>query len=207
MSSYLHPRPHLPLLKRTSRANPPLPSSYAVLDLQPGVPESEIKIIYRKKSLLIHPDKTSNPSAPAAFDKLKKAQTTLTDEKARARLDEAIADARTLLMRAHGLTPDSPEMRAEGMGRELKDEWRRRTVEVLVDNEQRRRRQAKAQMQEEGREQRKADEEAEARKRKREHEVAWENSREERIGSWRDFTKGKAAGAGEKKKKKMKVLG
>ena len=74
-------------------------NAYAVLDLQPGVPESDIKIVYRKKSLLIHPDKTKNPQAPEAFDRLKKAQTELMDEKHRERLDEAIADARMLLIR------------------------------------------------------------------------------------------------------------
>ncbi len=55
--------------------------AYAVLDLKPGVPESDIKKCYRVKSLLIHPDKTSNPQAPEAFDRLKKAQTALMDEK------------------------------------------------------------------------------------------------------------------------------
>ena len=55
--------------------------AYAVLDLKPGVPESDIKKCYRVKSLLIHPDKTSNPQAPDAFDRLKKAQTVLMDEK------------------------------------------------------------------------------------------------------------------------------
>jgi len=54
--------------------------AYAVLDLQPGVPESDIKKCYRVKSLLIHPDKTKNPLAPDAFDRLKKAQTELMDE-------------------------------------------------------------------------------------------------------------------------------
>ena len=194
--------------------SPPLPrltnshsSSYAVLDLQPGVPESDIKLTYRKKSLLIHPDKTTNPLAPEAFDRLKKAQTELMDEKARARLDECIADARMLLMRERKLTVDSEEMRA--MDAQLREAWRRKTVEVLVDSEHRRRKQLKAQMQEEGREQRRVDEEVEVRKRKREHEVAWEESREGRIGSWRDF-QGKAGAekeAGKKKKGKLKVLG
>jgi len=127
------------------------------------------------------------------------------DEKERGRLDEAIADARTLLMRERKLTIDSPEMR--DMDGELKAAWGRKTIEVLVDNEHRRRKQLKAQMQEEGREQRKADEEAEQRKRKREHETAWESSREERIGSWRDFQKGKKVEGEGKKKKKMKVIG
>jgi len=180
---------------------------YAVLDLQPGVPESEIKVCYRKTSLLIHPDKTSNPSAPEAFDRLKKAQTELMDEKARARLDECIADARMLLMRERKLTVDSPEVKDPDA--EFRTAWRKKTVEVLVDNEARRRKQVKAQMQEEGREQKKADEEIETRKRRREHEVAWEQTRDGRIGSWRDFQqgKGKEGGGETKKKKKVKVIG
>jgi len=173
--------------------------AYAVLDLQPGVPESDIKKCYRTKSLLIHPDKTTNPRAPDAFDLLKKAQTELMDEKHRERLDEAIADARMLLMREKKLTIDSEEVKGE----EFKKEWRDKTKMVLIDNEQRRRRQVKAQMQEEGREQKKEEEETEKRKRKREHEVDWESTREQRIGSWRDFQKG----GEKKKKKKVKPIG
>ncbi|CAD6563999.1 MAG: hypothetical protein ASARMPREDX12_004331 [Alectoria sarmentosa] len=178
--------------------------AYAVLDLQPGVPESEIKLCYRKKSLLIHPDKTSNPRAPDAFDRLKKAQTELMDEKQRTTLDECIADARMLLMRERKLTVDSEEVKSPD--KEFREAWRRKTVEVLVDNEQRRRKQIKAQMQEEGREQRKVDEEVESRKRRRDHEVQWEQTREGRIGSWRDFQQKTKEEPG-KKKKKMKVLG
>jgi len=171
-----------------------------VLDLQPGVPESDIKKTYRTKSLLIHPDKTKNPQAPEAFDRLKKAQVELLDEKQRERLDEAIADARMLLIRENKWTVDSPEVKTEQFAKD----WREKTKFVLIDNEARRRRQLKAQMQEEGREQKKADEELEARKRKREHEQDWENTRDQRIGSWRDFQKG---ATDKKKKKKVKPLG
>ncbi|KAF7504878.1 hypothetical protein GJ744_001599 [Endocarpon pusillum] len=177
--------------------------AYAVLDLQPGVPDSDIKVAYRKKSLLIHPDKTTNPSAPDAFDRLNKAQTTLLDEKARAQLDECIADARGILIRKHKYNLDSPELKTES----FKKEWRQKTVEVLVDAEARRRKQMKAKMQEEGREKRKEDEEIEQRKRKRDHEKSWEDSREERIGSWRDWQKGAKKEGKEGKKKKLKVLG
>jgi DnaJ family protein C protein 8 len=170
-----------------------------VLDLNPGVPESDIKKCYRSKSLLIHPDKTTNPLAPDAFDRLKKAQTELMDEKHRERLDEAIADARMLLIRENKWTVDSPELKTEKFARD----WREKSKMVLIDNEHRRRRQVKAQMQEEGREQKKADEELEQRKRKREHEQDWESTREQRIGSWRDFQKGTE----KKKKKKMKPIG
>ncbi|KAF9773610.1 hypothetical protein IL306_008565 [Fusarium sp. DS 682] len=175
--------------------------AYAVLDLQPGVPDSDIKITYRKKSLLIHPDKTKNPLAPDAFDRLKKAQTELMDEKHRARLDEAIADARMLLIRENKWTVDSEELKTE----EFRKMWRAKARDVLIDNEHRRRRQMKAQLQEEGREQRRTDAEMEERKRKRQHEQDWEATRDERISSWRQFQKG--SGGEKKKKKKLKPIG
>ncbi|KAI7766497.1 hypothetical protein LZL87_010142 [Fusarium oxysporum] len=175
--------------------------AYAVLDLQPGVPDSDIKVTYRKKSLLIHPDKTKNPLAPDAFDRLKKAQTELMDEKHRARLDEAIADARMLLIRENKWTVDSEELKTE----EFRKMWRAKARDVLIDNEHRRRRQMKAQLQEEGREQRRTDAEVEERKRKRQHEQDWEATRDERISSWRQFQKG--SGDEKKKKKKLKPIG
>ncbi|KAI0387852.1 DnaJ domain-containing protein [Hypomontagnella monticulosa] len=177
--------------------------AYAVLDLNPGIPESDIKMAYRKKSLLIHPDKTKNPQAPEAFDRLKKAQTELIDEKHRERLDEAIADARMLLIRENKWTVDSPELKTEDFAKK----WREKTREVLIDNELRRKRQMKAQMQEEGREQRKVDQELEDRKRKRQHEQDWESTRDQRIDSWRQFQKGKSGGDDKKKKKKLKPIG
>lgn len=119
-------------------------------------------------------------------------------------------------MRDRGLNKDSEDMKPDEMSEELKVAWREKTKVVLIDNEVRRRKQLKAQMAEEGREQKKADEEVAERKRKRESEVAWENTREDRISSWRSFAGGQkgapAAGGTErdtvtKKKKKMKVLG
>lgn len=111
-----------------------------------------------------------------------------------------------LLMRERKLNVDSPEVKEPN--EEFKVAWRKKTVEVLIDAEARRRKQLKAKLQEEGREQRKMDEEAEVRKRRREHEAAWEETREGRIGSWRDWKGGKPhIEEAPKKKKKMKVLG
>jgi len=180
--------------------------AYAVLDLQPGVPESDIKKVYRAKSLLIHPDKTKNELAPDAFDRLKKAQTVLLDEKLRAELDENIADARMLLMREKKLTADDEETRGE----EFAKEWRQKVIWVIRDNEMRKQRQMKAAMREEGRAQKKEEEEIKERKRKREQDEAWEKTRDTRINSWRDFQQGKkpeAADGTKKKKKKVKALG
>lgn len=211
-SQGIQPRLVSPIFHKLCNTPPPFLHSlrilthyrYAVLDLQPGVTEKDIKVQYRKISLLIHPDKTKNPAAPDAFDRLKKAQTALLDEKQREYLDECISDARRLLIREHKYTLDSPELKTE----EFKVEWRKKTVQVLLEEEARRRRQLKARLQEEGREQRKEEEELEARKRKRDNDKKWEDTREERIGSWRDFQKGrKPSGDEKKKKKKMKVLG
>lgn len=38
--------------------------AYAVLDIVPGCTTKDIRNTFRKKSLLIHPDKTSNAKAP-----------------------------------------------------------------------------------------------------------------------------------------------
>lgn len=172
-----------------------------MLDLNPGVPESDIKAIYRKKSLMIHPDKTRNPRAPDAFDRLKKAQTELMDEKHRQRLDESIADARMMLIRENKWTVDSEELKTP----EFAKTWRAKAREVLVEDEHRRRKLARAMMQEEGRELKRQEEELEERRNKRKHEEEWEDTREKRIDSWRQFQKGKSGGS--KKKKKMKPIG
>lgn len=129
------------------------------------------------------------------------------DEKHRALLDEAIADARMLVLRDLGLTVDSE--RAKEPDEDFERKWADKTRMVLVDNEQRRRRQLKGQMQEEGRQQRREDEELEARKRKRQHEQDWEATRDQRIDSWRNFSKGKKndGDGGNKKKKKLKPIG
>ena len=126
----------------------------------------------------------------------------MTDEKQRKHLDECIADARQLLIREKKLTVDDEEVKSD----EFLAAWRKKTIEVLIDAELRRRRQLKAQMQEEGREQAKQDAELEERKRKRDHEKDWDQTREQRIGSWRDFQKGEVKKK-DGKKKKLKVIG
>jgi DnaJ family protein C protein 8 len=176
---------------------------YSILGLRPGVPDSDIKKAYRTKSLLIHPDKTKNPLAPDAFDRLAKAQDELLDEKKRAILDEYIADARMLAMRDMKLTVDDDEVKEPS--EEFAKAWSARIKFVIVDETKRMERKRNAAMREEGRAQRKEEEEIKERKRKREHEDAWEKTRETRIDSWRTFQKGGASGG--KKKKKVKTLG
>lgn len=167
------------------------------------MPDEDIKKTYRKKSLLIHPDKTPNPRAPDAFDRLANAHQTLLDEKKRERLDEDIADARSLLIRERKLSRDSEEVKDPD--REFMNAWKEKVKFVLVDNEARRQRQAQAAMRDEGRKQRQAEEEIAERKRKREQKDEWEKTRDDRVGNWRDYSKKDEPK--KTKKKKMKVLG
>jgi len=136
------------------------------------------------------------------------------DEKERERLDEAIADARMLIIRERKWTVDSPELKEVEF---MKKDWPEKVKEVLIDNEMRRRKQATAAMREEGRVARQQAEEDEKRRSEMDAKKAWESSREERIGSWRDFQKGakrKSEAPAESdrkpskpKVKKLKVLG
>lgn len=173
--------------------------------MQPGVPDEDIKRTYRKKSLLIHPDKSSNPNAPDAFDRLAAAYQALLDEKKRSILDADIADARMLLIRERKLTIDSEEVKDPD--ERFMKEWKEKIKFVLMEEEMRRARQMKAQMQDEGRQQRKEEAEIAERKRKREHEQNWEKTREQRIDSWRTFSGKQKTKGTEGKKKKIKTLG
>ncbi|KAK9467553.1 hypothetical protein V1512DRAFT_139971 [Lipomyces arxii] len=175
--------------------------SYAILDLLPGAAPGDIKAQYRKKSLLIHPDKTQNKNAPEAFNKLKKAEAELMDEKKRGMLDDSIADARKVVLRERGWSVNHPEVTSE----DFLQAWREKTKQVLLETATRRERLAKLQMQQEGRERERQESEIEERKRKREMDKKWEETRDDRINNWRDFKK--TATSSTKKKKKMTVLG
>lgn len=88
------------ILNVAFRMNP-----YDVLDLTQNADEKEIQKAYRKKSLLIHPDKMKDDQARAeeAFDLLKKSMDVLLDEGQRKFVDETVDSARLLALRELGL--------------------------------------------------------------------------------------------------------
>lgn len=75
--------------------------------------------------------------------------------------------------------------------------------EVLIEEEVRRRKAIKMNLANEGLEARKKEEEVAAKKRKAEDDKVWEETREQRVDSWRSF----ANGAKKKKKQKTAILG
>lgn len=172
--------------------------AYSVLDLKPGCNKEAIKQQYRKKSLLIHPDKTKNTRAPDAFDKLKKAEAELQNDDRREVLDGVFADARMVLIREKKWTIHDDRLK----GDEFAEEWKEKTKDLLIERELRKRLAQRAKMEEQGRLKRKLDEEAEERAKAREEHKAWEDARDTRVSNWRDYKKSNG-----KKKKKQKLLG
>lgn len=110
-----------------------------------------------------------------------------------------------LVMREKGISKD--DVVAIQDDEDFKKEWREKTKWVLIEEGKRRERMMKAQLREEGRAQRKEEEEMKERKRKRDHDDAWDKTREQRIGSWREFQGGTKKEGGKKMKKKVKTLG
>ncbi|KAI8923761.1 hypothetical protein BC831DRAFT_469513 [Entophlyctis helioformis] len=64
-----------------------------------------VKTQYRKRSLLVHPDKCSHARAQEAFDLLKKAENTIMDPAKRKRLLGFLIDARAAVFMAKGVRP------------------------------------------------------------------------------------------------------
>ncbi|GAA5985143.1 hypothetical protein JCM10908_002540 [Rhodotorula pacifica] len=184
---------------------------YEILDLNwmpgAGVTDQDIQRAYRKKSLLIHPDKLKHPRGIEAFDLLKKAQTELSDSEKRKPLDETLQDARMLVLREVGLPRDTPDdhdkLKPPAMkDPDLKERVRRKAKEIMIDDELRKRRVQKMTMIAEGAEAKRAEDALAERKRKIEEKERWEETREDRVSDWRSFNK--------KKKKRTKgpeVLG
>lgn len=130
------------ILKTAFRMNP-----YDVLDLTQDADEKTIQKMYRKKSLLIHPDKMKDDQATAqeAFDLLKKAQDQLFDEARRKAVDETMDVARQLALRELalplGMTDEEIELEKAPGGRldQLRPSWEDRIKlnykHIILDEE------------------------------------------------------------------------
>ncbi|KAM0791905.1 hypothetical protein ACM66B_004159 [Microbotryomycetes sp. NB124-2] len=182
---------------------------YEILELNwmpnAGVTEADIQKSYRKRSLLIHPDKLQHPRGIEAFDLLKKASGELLDADKRKALDETLQDARMLVLRGEGLPRDTPDNHDEVKSLknpDFKERVRQKAKEIIIDEELRRRRVTKMTMIAEGAEAKRQEDAIAERKRKIEEKQRWEDTREDRVSDWRSFQKGP-----QKKKKKTNVLG
>ncbi|KLO12743.1 DnaJ-domain-containing protein [Schizopora paradoxa] len=176
---------------------------YEILDVDVTITPDGVKKRYKQLSLFIHPDKTSHPSAPIAFDLLKKAK--LSNSSSREELDATLVSARQQLLKSLSLPTSivDSDHRLTGLKPPFKEQLRDAQKKMLIDEEVRRRKAVKLNHANEGYEARKKEDEVNEKKRKAEADKDWEANREVRVGSWRDF-------AGSKKKKaktKSNILG
>lgn len=190
-----------------------------------GMPESmyvslafdarEIKLQYRKRSLLVHPDKCKHPLAQEAFELLKKTEIDCLDPKKHALVMRYIDEARQEVFYKHKITipkqDDRPSMFSDAplakldvprlmleiptLGKEIQIQFYKNLV--LQGHRDRVRLRNEHQwdiVQEE--------KVGKVTKRKSDFDKQWDKSRDARIDSWKSFTGKKA-----KKKTKEKVLG
>ncbi|KAK9763906.1 DnaJ subfamily C member 8 [Basidiobolus ranarum] len=156
---------------------------FEILTLDPETCTNEdIKINYRKKSLLIHPDKCHHPDSQTAFDLLKKAEVDAKTEERREFISKLLLEARFEVSKEQGLKPDSEKLKNE-----YKAIVEQRLKKLLIDIEWRKRKLQKLEMEREGAEATKKEEEVNERKRKIQEQKMWDEGRDARVGSWRTF--------------------
>ncbi|KAJ7126878.1 hypothetical protein C8R44DRAFT_617399 [Mycena epipterygia] len=177
---------------------------YDILDIDESSSAEAIKKRYKQLSLTIHPDKTSHARAPEAFDLLKKAESELSDEAKREDIDAVITQSRALILKALSLplTTPSTDPALRRLDPSFKTRMRAQTKELLIEEELRRRKAIKMNLANEGLEARMKDAEVAGKKRKAEEDRVWEDTRDQRVDSWRTFSNTK-----KKKKTKIALLG
>ncbi|GAA51187.1 DnaJ homolog subfamily C member 8 [Clonorchis sinensis] len=168
---------------------------YDVLQVDPDTPLADVKKKYRQLSLLVHPDKNQSDSerAQKAFDALAKAHKTLDDpesarkcrevvDEAKARVEQMIIEKRQRARKAGQSTEveeDDPEKKRHAIYVQ--------TCKLFADLERLR---VEEELKQSNERKRKAEEQDEERRRlelEREWKKNYEESRNERVASWRDF--------------------
>ncbi|KAI5967757.1 spf31 [Candida margitis] len=177
---------------------------FAITEINPlTTPIDEIPTlitkIYRKKSLLIHPDKTDHPRASEAFDRLKKAQKILTstDE------NESEFKEKQRLMSIYAT------FHSDGVPSSFDDPFHvrvRSKVDEIIENELAHSELERlAKVSEETRKNEMQKQMREEKESQRKMESEWEETRDSRVQNWRNYSN-KIEKKGKKKKSKPKIL-
>ncbi|CCG20680.1 hypothetical protein CORT_0A02900 [Candida orthopsilosis Co 90-125] len=177
---------------------------FAITEINPlttpfdDIPQLITKI-YRKKSLLIHPDKTDHPRASDAFDRLKRARNVLgTINK-----DEQAFKEKQRLMSIYVTfqSDDTPSSFNDPANIRIRSQ-----VNEIIENESAHLELEKlAKVSEETRKNQMSKQMREEKELKRRMESEWESTRDSRVQNWRKYSN-KIEKKGKKRKSKMKVL-
>jgi DnaJ family protein C protein 8 len=173
---------------------------YLTLDIPPKI----IKVQFRKRSLLVHPDKCKHPNAREAFDELTRAQNEWEDMGKKRLVIGYIQDARDSIFHRQGIKIPRKPTKEEfqeilekypNIGRLIQLEFIRIQRELLYRDKTRLKNEV-------GRELEREKEQKSREEKEKEFEKEWEKTRQERIKSWKKFNDQKVT-----KKKKSTVLG
>lgn len=181
---------------------------FSILEINPISPSYNsndlptlVKKLYRKKSLLIHPDKIDNPKAPEAFDKLKKSEFKLNSD-----LESDINEIKHLQSIYDAYKPKDTTEIIE-FNDDINIKIRNKVKEVLLDeinqeNLSKIYKQHETIRKDELRKTRQVEEQL-----KRELKKNWEDERDVRVDNWRKYSnKVEKKQLKKKSTKKKKVL-
>ncbi|CUM65569.1 uncharacterized protein PRCAT00003215001 [Priceomyces carsonii] len=187
---------------------------FSILEINPleidvNALQNETKKKFRRTSLLIHPDKTSNPRAPLAFDRLKKSEQVLSTPYplSKAEEDQLDTNAKTLasdksrlLDIYHAARKQIEDTSTSLEHRDTEGILLRNKVSQILTNEQR-----GAEIERNFQQRQLAQQRAESKKLEEEKkilkklETQWEDDRDKRVSNWRKY-----ANKVEKKRPKKK---
>lgn len=156
------------------------------LGLEPEEILKAVKNVYRRKALLIHPDKTSNPLASTAFNRLKKAEQILSINEANDE-NKTMYDEKQRLIAIYNDVNQSEEV-IRDWNHESNQKIRQQ-VQLILNQEIKQQEIEKLYQQ---RQQTQQDEQVKSaqaqRVIKKKLEAKWEDDRDNRVQSWRNYT-------------------
>ena len=175
---------------------------FAVMQLPIGATLEDAKQRYKRLSQLVHPDKCADPRAMDAFIEVKKAYAMLVDDQVRDNRRALILGARKIAAKAHAklVKENGGGDAGRAAAGPLEALQTTEVMKVFAQAEQRRRRAKSLAVSYTKRDREGEVKTAKVAKQKRAHQEAWDDSRDVRVGSWRDFQK-----KGAKKSKKRKA--
>ena len=181
---------------------------YEILNLRFDATIDEVPRAYRKVSLAVHPDKCTHPRAKDAFEMIGHAQKELLNEEKRKGLDFLLGVAKEDVQkewkkaakndaaaRLAAVLDDSGKAGVQASWEqtpEFHEAWKLKARDVLAKAEWRRRKMTKRMKEEEERAKVEHKQDKEESKKKRDADKSWEQGRDGRVGSWRDFMHGKS---------------
>lgn len=172
---------------------------YSILELLPGCSSSDIKKQFRKKSLLIHPDKCLNINADLSFDILKKAESAFnSNEQEKQRIDDIYSAARKLVLKEEHINEQSLD---------FENKWKAKIKDILIEEELIQRLELKNKLKKENEEFQRKQQLAQLAKLKAQSKQTWEAQRDSRVQNWNNYlNKAKLKLKSKNKKTSKKLL-